>query len=63
MRLHLLEHDDMDFSNTNISMWAEKKEIGWFGVNLTPEGEKSFFFADTKKVLNIVLPEIVLVVY
>ena len=25
MRLHLLEHDDLDFSNTNIFMWAEKK--------------------------------------
>jgi hypothetical protein len=25
MRLHLLEHDDLYFSNTNISMWVEKK--------------------------------------
>ena len=25
MRLHLLEHDDLDFSNTNITMWAKKK--------------------------------------
>jgi GMP synthase-like glutamine amidotransferase len=25
MRLHLLEHDDLDFSRTNITLWAEKK--------------------------------------
>jgi GMP synthase (glutamine-hydrolysing) len=25
MRLHLLEHDPIDFSNTNISIWAQKK--------------------------------------
>ena len=132
MRLHLLEHDDLDFSNTNICMWAEKKgydieqtyvcnheklpdfgdfdwlmvmggsphaweeevnpwlpdekafiaeaverdkmilgicfgaqlvaealggsvfpneqkEIGWYEVNLTPEGKKSFLFASVQK--------------
>ena len=132
MRLHLLEHDDLDFSNTNIFMWAEKKgcdieqtyvcnheklpdfcdfdwllvmrgaphaweeevnpwlpdekafiaeavkrdkmilgicfgaqlvaaalggrvfpneqkEIGWYEVNLTPEGKKSFLFASVQK--------------
>jgi GMP synthase (glutamine-hydrolysing) len=132
MRLHLLEHDDLDFSNTNICMWAEKKgydieqtyvcnheklpdfgdfdwlmvmggsphaweeevnpwlpdekvfiteavkrdkmilgicfgaqlvaealggsvfpneqkEIGWYEVNLTPEGEKSFLFESVQK--------------
>jgi GMP synthase-like glutamine amidotransferase len=26
MRLHLLEHDPLDFSCTNISIWAEKKQ-------------------------------------
>ena len=26
MRLHLLEHDPLDFSRTNITMWAEKKQ-------------------------------------
>jgi len=25
MKLHLLEHEDQDFSNTNISMWGKKK--------------------------------------
>lgn len=25
MRLHFLEHDDLDFSNTNISVWAKRK--------------------------------------